>query len=165
MQLVDWIIGSVLILSSCGVVLAKRPIYSSLCFLLTLLALATLYLELSAQFIAAMQVLVYAGAILVIFMFVIMLFQDAHYNISKIKRQSSLALLIPAAAAFFSTLLFAGYKLIGLEFFQKEPPSNFGTVESLGKALYLDFFFPFEVIIFLFLIALIGAFYIGKKVR
>lgn len=162
-QLINWIIGGVLILSSCGVIFAKKPIYSSLSFLLTLLTLAILYLELSAEFIGVMQVLVYAGAILVIFMFVIMLFQDAHYNISKFKSNSSQILIIVSSLLFFLTLLLIGYQLLGLKLLQKEISQEFGRAEMLGKALYLDFFFPFEAIIFLFLIALIGAFYIGKK--
>ena len=54
--------------------LAKQPVHASLSFLLTLLSLSSLYLQLSAQFIAVMQILVYAGAILVLFMFVIVLF-------------------------------------------------------------------------------------------
>ena len=74
----ELLLGLLLILSGLGVILAKKPVYSALSFLLTLILLAIQFLELSANFIAVMQVIVYAGAILVMFMFVIVLFQDAH---------------------------------------------------------------------------------------
>ena len=69
--LVQWFVCSLLIISSLGVILLPKPVHASLSFLLSLLLLAALYLELSAHFIAVLQVFVYAGAILVIFMFVI----------------------------------------------------------------------------------------------
>ena len=158
-----WILGLILILSSLGVVLARKPVHSSLYFLLTLLALASLYMHLSAQFIAAMQVLVYAGAILVIFMFVIVLFQDAHQQIAKFEAQSSKAFLWIAAGSFLIALVFLGSRLMDLPMARKELPDGFGTVQSLSQTLYLDFFFPFEAVILLFLVAVIGSLYIGRK--
>ena len=62
-MIIDYILGAILILSSLGVILLRKPVHASLSFLLTLLALAALYLQLSAEFIAVMQVLVYAGGI------------------------------------------------------------------------------------------------------
>lgn len=160
---IQWILASVLILSSMGVLLARKPVHASLSFLMTLLALAALYLQMSAQFIAVMQVLVYAGAVLVIFMFVIILFQDAYLQIDQFKAKSTQILLFFAAAAFLLTLGWIGKQVIGLTAAKESVPIGFGTVESLGKALYIDFFFPFEAVTLLFLIAVIGALYIGKK--
>lgn len=161
----QWLIGVVLIFSSLGVILARKPVHASLYFLLSLLALAALYLQLSAQFIAVMQVIVYAGAILVLFVFVIVLFQDAYLQINKYKPQSSNILLIAAATAFVVSLVCLGWRIMGITPRQNGLPEGYGTVESLGKALYIDYFFPFEAIIFLFLIALVGALYIGKRIR
>lgn len=159
----QWILGSLLILSSLGVVLAPKPVQASLSFLMTLLMLAALYLQLSAEFIAVMQILVYAGAILVIFMFVIILFQDAHQQISRFKAQSTSLLLFAAATTFIAMLVLFGSRLLGLSQASPDVPQGFGSVESLGQALYIDFFFPFEAVILLFLVAVIGALYIGKK--
>jgi NADH-quinone oxidoreductase subunit J len=159
------ILGFLLILTSLGVILARRPMYSSLYFLATLLMLAGLYLQLSAEFIAVMQVIVYAGAILVIFMFVIVLFQDAHYQIEKFNSQCHLGLLYLSGILFLLTLGYLGSKLIGITALNSVPPNDFGTVQSLGYSLYLDFFFPFEAVILLFLVALVGALYIGRKER
>src|SRR5581483_9485736 len=83
------LLGLSLILSSLGVILFKKPVHACLSFLFSLLILAGIYLQLSAEFIAVMQILVYAGAILVIFMFVIILFQDAHEQIEKFKAQNN----------------------------------------------------------------------------
>lgn len=162
-SIAEWIIGSILILSSLLVILVKKPVHACLSFLLTLLCLAALYLQLSAQFISVMQVLVYAGAILVIFMFVIVLFQDAYLKIQHLKAQSSPLLLFAAASSFLIVLITLGTKLSHFTTSKKALPEGYGTVESLGKALYVDFFFPFEAVILFFLVALIGALYIGKK--
>ena len=159
----QWILGFVLVLSSLGVILARKPVQASISFLLTLMTLAALYLQLSASFIAVMQVLVYAGAILVIFMFVIILFQDAHAQVAKVKAKSQPFLLSLAGILFLGTLLLFGGQLLTLPHAQAGIPEGFGSVEWIGKALYIDFFFPFEAVIFLFLIAVIGALYLGKR--
>jgi NADH-quinone oxidoreductase subunit J len=159
----DWILGSIILLSSLGVILARKPVYSGLSFLLMLITLSLLYLQLSAQFIAVMQVLVYAGAILVVFMFVIVLFQDAHYQIAKLRANSASLLLWSAALLFLLALVFWLTRLPFLTVTNQHLPEGYGTVETLGKALYLDFFFPFEAVILLFLVAVVGAVYTGKK--
>lgn len=160
---VEWILGIILVLGSLGVILLRKPVHASLSFLLTLLALSALYLQMSAQFVAVMQILVYAGAILVIFMFVIVLFQDAHEQIVQYKAQSAPILLIFAAGAFVFSLLYLIKRLIDLPPPKESLPEGFGTVQSLGQLLYIDFFFPFEAVILMFLVAVVGALYIGKK--
>lgn len=160
---VQWVLGLILVLSSLGVVLARKPVHASISFLLTLLTLATIYLQLEAQFIAVMQILVYAGAILVIFMYVLVLFQDAHVQISRYEPESSPWLLYGACAAFLILLVWLGKQFIGLPETNQQLSKGFGTVQTLGKALYIDFFFPFEAVILLFLVALVGALYIGKR--
>ncbi len=162
-NMIQWITGFILLLSSLGMIITKNPVHSCLSFLLSLLALATLYLELSASFIAVMQILVYAGAILVLFMFVIILFQDAYPKIEMVKARNCPVFLLGTGTAFILTLFSIGKKMVSLTPSETHLPKDFGTVETLGKALYLDFFFPFEAVILLFLVALIGSLYIGKK--
>lgn len=159
------IVCSVIVLASLGVILSRKPVHASLFFLLTLLSLATLYLELSAQFIAAMQILVYAGAILVLFMYVMVLFQQAHEQIAQTPARSFPIFLYLAGGLFVLGLIFFGIQLIGLGLAKNSLPEDYGTVQALGKALYVDYFFPFEAIILVFLVAVIGALYIGKKVK
>lgn len=165
LSIAQLILGIVLVLSSIGVITSKKPVNSGLLFLVTLLSLTGLYLQLSAEFIAVMQVLVYAGAILVIFMFVIVLFQDAHLQIDKHPAQSSKVFLYATGILFVLSLIYLGKDLVSLPNPANQPAEAFGTVQALGKALYIDFFFPFEAVILLFLAAVVGALYIGKKVR
>lgn len=155
------ILGFVVILSSLGIILYKKPVHCCLSFLLTLLALAGLYLQLNAPFISAMQVLVYAGAILVIFMFVIVLFQDAHLAIKEYKAKANLIWLTSGALIFLASIALFGYNLHTTK--AEKPTIDHGSIEALGKAIYIDFFFPFEAVAMLFLVAIIGALYIGKK--
>lgn len=164
-NIIQWVLGLVLILSSIGVILAKKPVYSSLFFLLTLMTLAVTYLQLSASFISVMQIIVYAGAILVIFMFVIVLFQDAYLHIEDYQSKSYSPFLYFSAAAFVFTLILIARHFVNLQPIQRTLPDDYGTVQSLGKVLYLDFFFPFEAVILLFLVALVGALYVGRKIR
>lgn len=161
---IEWILAAVLILSALGILLFEKPVHASLSFLVTLLALSALYIQLSAQFIAVMQILVYAGAILVIFIFVIILFQDAHKQLAEYDSKSSTWLLIAAAAIFAVGNFFLGKYLIAHKSIASSLPSGYGTVESLGQALYIDFFFPFEAVILLFLIAIVGSLYIAKRI-
>lgn len=161
--LFQWALGLVMILSAVGVLVARKPVHASLSFLLTLMTLALTYINLSASFIGVMQVLVYAGAILVTFIFVIILFQDAHDQIEQHPANMSKSLLLITTIVFLAAL--AAFAKILYDFPSVIPKviPEFGNVEGLGKALYLDFFFPFEAVVFLFLVAIVGAFFIGRK--
>lgn len=161
--MIQYVLTSLLILFSLGVIVIKKPVYSALCFLGTLITLSAYYLELSSEFIATMQILVYAGAILVVFMFVMILFQDAYQKIYLEPAKSSPWLLLGAGASFLIALALLTYQLTGIGKENAILPKNFGTAEYLGKALYIDFFFPFEAVVAIFLIASVGALYIGRK--
>ena len=160
--MIQYILLILLILISLGVIVAKKPVYSALSFLGTLITLSAYYLELSAEFIATMQILVYAGAILVVFMFVLILFQDAYLKLYDNPAKSSPLFLLGAGAYFLIALGLLTYQLMGIKP-QGALPKGFGTVEYLGRALYIDFFFPFEAVVAIFLIAAVGALYIGRK--
>ncbi len=159
----QWILGIVMILSAVGVLAARKPVHASLAFLLTLMTLALTYINLSASFIGVMQILVYAGAILVTFIFVIVLFQDAHQQIDRNPANTPKPLIYIAAIAFIAALAAFAKVLYELPAAMPKNIPNFGNVEGLGRALYLDFFFPFEAVVFLFLVAIVGAFFIGRK--
>lgn len=159
----QWTLSLLLIMSALGVILCQKPIIASLSFLFTLILLAAFYLELSAEFIAVMQVLVYAGAILVIFVFVMVLFQDAHEQLATLKPKSRPQLIALATSLIGAAFVFFGTKLTHLTSNEKEVPLGYGKVKEIGRALYNDFFFPFEAVILLFLVAIIGSLYIAKK--
>lgn len=163
---VHWITGTLLLLSAIGVLTVHKPVHASLAFLVSLIMLALLYLEMSAEFVAVLQVLVYAGAILVIFMFVIVLFQDVYEQLRNLKPQTNRILIACAGAAIVGTSLFFAGHLADLDTLSppKETlPENFGYVKKLGTTLYVDYFIPFETVVLLFILALVGALYLAKK--
>ena len=157
------VLGIVLLVSSLGVICLRKPVHASLSFLLTLFSLALIYLQLHAEFIAIMQILVYAGAILVIFMYVVVLFQDSYMKIHLTQPQSSYLLIYGAITAIIFGFSLLGKQLLNLPNSIQPLPQGFGTVQSIGRLLYIDFFFPFEAVILLFLIAVVGAVYTARK--
>jgi NADH-quinone oxidoreductase subunit J len=91
------------------------------------------------------------------------LFQDAHGKIAEMAPKAPRAFLLVAASSFLMAFLFIGGRLINFIGPQNDLPLEYGTVHSLGHTLYLDFFFPFEIVVLLFLISMVGALYIARK--
>ncbi len=160
---IDVILMFLLLISALGVIFAKKPVYAGLSFLASLLVLSGIYLRLGAAFTAVMQILIYAGAILIIFMFVIILFQDAYLYITRTASKSSRKLLIVGITSFVVAFFLFKNAIGLLPALSQEVPSEFGAVETIGKTLFIDFFFPFEAVVLLFLVGIIGAVYIGKR--
>jgi NADH-quinone oxidoreductase subunit J len=142
----------------------SNVVISALFLVLNFAALAGLYLLLNAQFIAVTQVIVYAGAIMVLFLFVIMLLKPEHERtVSKIPGMKIFALII--ALMVFVQL---GY----LIFFSSPSATitadvqasiNAGTIETIGKELFTNYVLPFEAAGYLLLAATIGALILAKK--
>lgn len=157
------LLSGILLLSSAAMLLLEKPIHAVLSFLVTLLTLAAIYLALHAEFVSLMQVLLYGGAIMVIFMFVILLFQDISHAHPKTQSKVSSGCIF----ATILTLLFScatyGMSLTSLASPSQSHSSVFGTVESLGRELYTTFFIPFELLIPLFLTTIVGVIYIARR--
>ena len=141
----------------------SNPVISALFLILNLGALAGLYLVLNAQFIAVVQVIVYAGAIMVLFLFVIMLLRPENEKLLGTKgiKTFAFALAIIVFLQFSYMIFFA------------DPSSSVnaevaasvkaGTVESIGRELYTNYILPFEAAGYLLLAATIGALVLAKK--
>ena len=153
----------VIAVSSMLVVALRNPIYSALSLLVMFFHVAGLYVTLHAEFLAAVQVIVYAGAILVLYLFVVMLLnlkQDDRYH-----RQW------PAAAAVGSVLALEAVMLTLLKgratSVRPAAPGTagegLGNTEALGEVLYSTYLFPFEVASLILLVAMIGAIILAKK--
>lgn len=143
------------------VVLSKNPIHSVLYLVLTFFAIAGHYVLLNAQFLAAVHVIVYAGAIMVLFLFVIMLL-----NLNKeTEPHKSIWLKVSAAIAAGSLLIVLVGSLKGAVTIQSANPynENIGLIENLGQTLFHEFLLPFEVASVLLLGAMVGAVMLGKK--
>jgi NADH-quinone oxidoreductase subunit J len=143
------------------VVLTKNPIYSVLYLVLTFFAIAGHYVLLNAQFLAAVHIIVYAGAIMVLFLFVIMLL-----NLNKeTEPQKSVWLKAMAAIASGSLLIVLVGSLRNAENISSTNTfdPNIGLIENLGKTLFGEFLLPFEIASVLLLGAMVGAVMLGKR--
>lgn len=159
-------LAAIMVVSSLMVILRKNPVHSALFLVLTFLCLAVLYLLLNAQFIAAIQVIVYAGAIMVLFIFVIMLLNLESEVASKsghgLQKFWAMVISIVLAISFVSIMtvkVFTGEKGI----FTPETVNAAGNSEVIGRLLFTEFLLPFEITSVLLLAAIIGAIVLAKK--
>lgn len=143
------------------VVASKNPVHSVLYLIITFFAIAGHYVLLNAQFLAAVHVIVYAGAIMVLFLYVIMLL-----NLNK-EAEPHKSNLIKFAAVLSGgallTVLVAALKGVDTQTAIIGGERNIGLVKNLGKILFNEYLFPFEVSSVLFLAAMVGAVMLGKN--
>ncbi len=145
-----------------GVIASGRAIHSALALLLVLSSLAVLYLLLGAQFIAVLQVIIYAGAIVVLFLFVIMLLHMATGEppVRTVRPWRSGAAF--AAALFLAALLSAVIRTRAVADRAAAPAAGFGTAEAVGRTLFTRFLLPFELASVILLVGIIGAVVLAK---
>jgi len=139
---------------------SKRPLRAAIGLLVHIISLAGMFLTLNAQLLAVLQLLVYAGAVVVLFVFVIMLIGPAA-EVGRIQghlvsRTLSIALTIVVVLAISTTVAY-------FEAPWGAVPDDFGTVEGLGMAIYKQALVPFEVISITLLVAIIGAIAIARS--
>lgn len=143
------------------VILEKNPVHSVLYLVITFFAIAGHYILLNAQFLAAVHVIVYAGAIMVLFLFVIMFL-----NLNK-ETEPHKSIAVKIAAVISAGLLLIIMVGALKETNQLPQPSvtnaDIGLVKNLGKVLFREFLLPFEIASILFLAAMVGAVMLGKK--
>jgi len=149
------------VFSALMVVLSRKPVHSVLYLIFCFFTVAGHYILLNAQFLAAVHVIVYAGAIMVLFLFVIMLLNlNDEIEPTKPFMLKSAAVI---SGGVLMVLLIASLKDAAQLPVGGYSQSELGLVENLGKVLYKDYLLPFEVSALLFLAAMIGATMIGKK--
>jgi NADH-quinone oxidoreductase subunit J len=147
-------------------VLSKTPLHSALALVATFTCLAGLYVMLAAHAMAVMQVLVYAGAIMVLFVFVIMLLNLGER--SEAERAPDTPPVIAAIVA-VGLMLVVGVQIYGvLTMPSAHMPApmlepDFGTLKSVGETLFMDYLVPFELLGVLLTVALAGALILAKK--
>lgn len=154
-----------IVATALGVILNRHPIRSALCLAATLFSLAVMFVFLDAHLVAALQVIVYAGAILVLFLFVIMLL-NLEADLPQ-KRRRNLAMAATAAGLVFAGAaiwaLFAGGGSLPGPGTSAPAPLGFGGSESLGQRLFTHFVLPFEITAVLLLVVVLGAVVLAKK--
>jgi NADH-quinone oxidoreductase subunit J len=167
MELVLFVVlGAIAIVTALGVVITRKTVYSALFLLVNFCSLAGLYLLLNAQFLAAAQVIVYAGAIVVLFLFVTMLLPQIGKSTNQQINKSQQYLAIVLALVLFVEV---GYVLVSgtLTGTQgsdtPEAIASVGNVQAIGKLLFTDYLLPFELAAVLLLIGIVGAVVLAKK--
>ena len=151
--------GAIAVCGAIMVVTRKHPMASALYLILTLFAVAALFVLRQAHFLAAIQVIIYAGAVVVLFVFVIMLINVPEDHLP-VERATTVRVLGVLAAGFFvleSAVLARRYSM------PAGPAAEVGTVETVGRALFTDYLLAFEITSVLLLAAVIGAIALAKR--
>ncbi|MET0729060.1 MAG: NADH-quinone oxidoreductase subunit J [Acidimicrobiales bacterium] len=165
--------GAVCLVGALGVVLNANPVHAALSLVATLFGIAVLFVAQEAHFLAAVQIIVYAGAIVVLFLFVLMLLgvDDAEdLTIEPIKGQRIAALVVGLGVLALSLLAF-----LSTSGEATGPPAAGGApnqisdgvadVDQLGRSLFTDYLFAFEVTSVLLVIAVVGAVVLSRKIK
>jgi len=182
------VIGTIAVAASFLVVMMRNPVHSALFLLLTFLCVAVLFVIKAAEFVAAVQVLVYAGGIMVLFLFVVMLINVRHLPDEKMTTSyllGGIGVGVAIFVLFFAVVRTGAYhdeapnaakKLSTVreqvlmphptdpnKLVRKWTPKENRNAEAVGMALYRDYLVPFEVASLFLLVAMIGAIVIGKR--
>lgn len=157
-----------------GVVLSRRTIYSALSLVGNMVALAVLFLLLDAQFLAAVQIIVYAGAVMVLFVFIVALLAP---GAEERLRPVELRVLVGGVTAIGFTVMVGRLALNGITVtasgqfhgglgpFSPQAVNAHGQVQTLGEQLFTTYLLPFEVTSLLLLVAAVGAVYLSRTRR
>ncbi len=162
-QIIFWFLSALAIVSALMVLISKNPVHSVLWLIMVFFAISGHYILLNAQFLAIVNLIVYAGAIMVLFLFVIMLM-----NLNNESEPQKNVWMRLAGAVSGGCLLMILVSLVrqAIEINNKVAEmkvGDIGLIGNLGKALFKDYLVPFEISSVLFLSAMVGAIVIGKK--
>ena len=148
------------------VIVQRNPVSSAIFLILTFFALAGIYLLLHAEFIAAIQVLVYAGAIMVLFLFVIMLLNLEREKrlVARNRMLKGVGILLGLVLLFQIGAIFQKVILAGTKgAFPAEKVASVGNTQLVAQLLFTDFLLPFEIASVLLLVAMVGAIMLAKR--
>ena len=159
--------AAVIVSGAVGVVVARNPVHAALMLVMTLFGVAVLFVEQQADFLAAVQVIVYAGAIVVLFLFVIMfLGVDRQENVARepLLGQRPLALVLVALAlAGLFVLAVGAHWSVGAHAVAGKTQGSGGDVAALGKSVFTTYLFAFEITSALLVIAVVGAVVLARR--
>jgi NADH-quinone oxidoreductase subunit J len=150
-----------LVVTALGVVVARNPVYAAMNLVAAFFFMAGIYVLLTAHLIAFMQILVYAGAVMVLFLFVIMLLSIGDEHLVKERKKAIQYLGVLGAVALASVLASAVARVSDPGMAAVDP--SFGTVKAVGTVLFTEFLLPFEATSLLLLVAIVGAVVVAKE--
>jgi NADH-quinone oxidoreductase subunit J len=157
-----FVLALIAVFGAVSLIVQRHPIHSALSLILVMVALAGLYLLMGAEFVAAVQIIVYGGAIMVLFLFVIMLLNagvEERTNLSRLAFYAG----IPLAAAVTALIAAA---IVGSKAAAALPAAAADTLTStrtLSMLLFTEFVYPFELTSFLILVAILGAIVLAQR--
>ena len=162
-QVTFYTLAAVAVVSALLVVTRRNPVHSAIYLIITLLSVALLYLQLQAEFLAAVQIILYIGGIMVLFLFVIMLVRlDVATRQAPFNRQG----LVAGVAALVLLVEFAGAIYLGrgtAELPRAVAGALQPNTEQIGRMLFQNYMLPFEIASLLLLVAMVGAVVMAKR--
>ncbi len=159
--IIFFVLAAVAIFGAVSLILQREPIHSALSLIVVMVALAGLYLLLGAEFVAAVQIIVYGGAIMVLFVFVIMLLnagEEERTNFSKLAAFAGIPLALALAGLIAAALMRPTGSLPAAV-----PHGSLTSTKTLSMLLFKDFAYPFELTSFLILVAILGAIVLAQR--
>ena len=150
------------ILSALCVIFFRNTLSAAIALVVSLFGVACLFGLLEAHFLAAMQILVYAGAVMVLFLFVIMLLNLGREELLKIK-MSFLGIIGVIAGLCLALVFFVKFQGLSTPLLETPLGAEYGTLKSVGSLLFGDYLIPFELTSVLLLVAIIGAITLARK--
>ena len=162
-EILFWFLSALALFSAVMVLISKNPVHSVLWLIVVFFSISGHYILLNAQFLAIVNLIVYAGAIMVLFLFVIMLMNLN--SDTEPQRNSLIKLAGVVAGCLLLTVMVSAVRSAG-EISNSQAVMNegdMGLIQNLGKVLFTDYVVPFEISSVLFLSAMVGAVVIGKN--
>lgn len=163
------VLALVAIVAALVVITHRHPVYSALCLVITMLSIAFLFLLLRSEFLWVMQITVYAGAVMVLFLFVIMLLdlrrEERPWRFPENRLQVGVGTLLALALVAELIVMAVAVRLPGGAGggISPEVVAAQGHTQLLGRLLYTEYVFPFEVTSVILLVAIVGAMVLAKK--
>jgi NADH-quinone oxidoreductase subunit J len=158
---VFFVLAGLAVIGAVSLILQKHPIHSALSLIVVMIALAGLYLLLGAEFVAAVQIIIYGGAIMVLFVLVIMLLNagvEEHTSISKMAGAPGLLLVVALAGLVAATIVRSTDSVLSTS-----QAGDMSSTLEISNMLFKDFVYPFELTSFLILVAVLGAMVLAQR--
>jgi NADH-quinone oxidoreductase subunit J len=162
LQIISIVLGSLTLASALMVVLSKHPVRSVIYLVITFFFITAMYIMMNAQFLAIVNMIVYAGAIMVLFLFVLMLL-NLNKEVEPMNTRGAQLAAFIAGGSLFLVLITALKDTLILGQTYRQQDNNIGLVKELGNLLFSKYIVAFELTSILFIAAMVGAILLAKR--